>query len=82
MRMFVIVLLASLGVFSLVFVGRAVSCARFNRALRSYEPPVERPPMRPPISSESGTNVVNMFARAHDEPTTVGQPMRGGRRSA
>jgi hypothetical protein len=80
--MLVIVVLAGLGVFALVFVGRAVSCARFNRALRSYEPPVERLPMSPSLDAGLETNVVHAFRRPRRDSTTVGQPRDGGRRSA
>jgi hypothetical protein len=42
MNLLVLVLLAACGLGALLFVWRAVSCARFNRALRSYVPAADR----------------------------------------
>lgn len=52
----------SLGVVSLVFVGRAVSGARFNRALRAYVPPAAGRTFEPSLPA-SGTLLVPAFRR-------------------
>jgi hypothetical protein len=42
MNLLVLLFLAGCGLCALLFVWRAVSCARFNRALRSYVPAADR----------------------------------------
>jgi hypothetical protein len=53
----------SLGVGSLVFVGRAVSGARFNRALRAYVPPAEGRTFERSLRPVSGTLLMPAFRR-------------------
>ena len=71
--------LAGAGVFALVCVGRAVSCARFNRALRSCVTPFdERESLATTVARESRSVVVDARHRfearaqpAVDEPRSA-----------
>jgi hypothetical protein len=57
MNLTVMIAFASIGLLALVLVGRAVSGARFNRALRAYGPVADRRPLQ---------------AEAHTSPTAIG----------
>ena len=53
----------SLGAVALVFVGRAVSGAHFNRALRAYLPPAEGRTFETSLRPDYGAVLVPAFRR-------------------
>jgi hypothetical protein len=59
MGVLIIVVFALLGLFTLVFAGRAVSSARFGRALRAEFPYVEEESPVAPLRSGSATDVLS-----------------------
>ena len=80
MTILIVVLFAGLGLGALVFVWRAVSCARFRRALRSYAATVEGGFATATVGSPESSSVVD--ARHRFEPRGRDVAGRGTPRSA